>query len=203
MTASTTIEREIVQMYFDGKDFKKGVQGSIDDLDQLKKSMNMKGASRSFGELEKASRVDFSPLGRGLDSVSAKIGIMQIAAITLVSRITNAVIDGVKKLGDALIIAPVRTGMEEYETQLNSVQTILANTKKEGTELSQVTDALDELNRYADLTIYNFTQMTKNIGTFTAAGVKLDTSVQAIKGIANLAAASVQTLIRRLPLCTS
>jgi tape measure domain-containing protein len=190
MTASTTIEREIVQMYFDGKDFKKGVQGSIDDLDQLKKSMNMKGASRSFGELEKASRVDFSPLGRGLDSVSAKIGIMQIAAITLVSRITNAVIDGVKKLGDALIIAPVRTGMEEYETQLNSVQTILANTKKEGTELSQVTDALDELNRYADLTIYNFTQMTKNIGTFTAAGVKLDTSVQAIKGIANLAAAS-------------
>lgn len=196
MTSSTTIEKEIVQMYFDGKDFKKGVQGSINDLDQLKKSMDMKGASRSFGDLEKAARVDFSPLGRGLDSVSAKIGIMQIAAITLVSRITNAVIDGAKKLGDALIIAPVRTGMEEYETQLNSVQTILANTKKEGTNLQDVTDALDELNRYADLTIYNFTEMTKNIGTFTAAGVELDTSVAAIKGIANLAATSGSSAVQ-------
>lgn len=40
------------------------------------------------------------------------------------------------------------------------------------------------------MTIYNFTEMTRNIGTFTAAGVDLDTSVAAIKGIANLAAVS-------------
>lgn len=40
------------------------------------------------------------------------------------------------------------------------------------------------------MTIYNFTEMTRNIGTFTAAGVDLDTSVSAIKGIANLAAVS-------------
>lgn len=58
------------------------------------------------------------------------------------------------------------------------------------TTLEDVTDALDELNTYADKTIYNFADMTKNIGTFTAAGVDLDTSVQAIKGIANLAAMS-------------
>ena len=32
------------------------------------------------------------------------------------------------------------------------------------------------------MTIYNFTEMTRNIGTFTAAGVDLDTSVAAIKG---------------------
>lgn len=43
------------------------------------------------------------------------------------------------------------------------------------------------------MTIYNFTEMTRNIGTFTAAGVKLDTSVSAIKGIANLAAVSGST----------
>ena len=35
--------------------------------------------------------------------------------------------------------------------------------------------------------------MTRNIGTFTAAGVKLDTSVSSIKGIANLAAVSGST----------
>ena len=58
------------------------------------------------------------------------------------------------------------------------------------TTLEDVNEALEELNTYADKTIYNFADMTKNIGTFTAAGVDLDTSVQAIKGIANLAALS-------------
>ena len=67
---------------------------------------------------------------------------------------------------------------------------ILANTQHEGTNLQQVNRALDELNTYADKTIYNFTEMTRNIGTFTAAGVNLQTSVDSIKGIANLAAVS-------------
>lgn len=58
------------------------------------------------------------------------------------------------------------------------------------TTLEEVNAALDELNTYADKTIYNFTEMTRNIGTFTAAGIDLDTSVKSIKGIANLAALS-------------
>ena len=84
----------------------------------------------------------------------------------------------------------LKDGFAEYETQINSVQTILANTQSKGTKIDDVNKALDELNRYADQTIYNFSEMTRNIGTFTAAGVDLDTSVNAIKGIANLAAVS-------------
>ena len=80
--------------------------------------------------------------------------------------------------------------MYKRQTQINAVQTILANTSSKGTTLDQVNHALDELNHYADMTIYNFTEMTRNIGMFTAAGVDLDTSVAAIKGIANLAAVS-------------
>lgn len=59
--------------------------------------------------------------------------------------------------------------------------------------LEIVNDRLDQLNHYADKTIYNFTEMTRNIGTFTAAGVELDTAVQSIQGIANLAAISGST----------
>jgi tape measure domain-containing protein len=90
----------------------------------------------------------------------------------------------------AFTFAPVIDGLHEYENQLNSVQTILANTKDQGTNLKQVNGALNQLNKYADKTIYNFGQMTKNVGTFTAAGVDLKTSVASIKGISNLAALS-------------
>ena len=98
-----------------------------------------------------------------------------------------------KKMVSAVTIDPIKSGFAEYETQMNAVQTILANTRKEGTNVKMVNAALDELNHYADKTIYNFTEMTRNIGTFTAAGVKLNTSVSAIKGIANLAAVSGST----------
>jgi tape measure domain-containing protein len=56
--------------------------------------------------------------------------------------------------------------------------------------LSQVNAVLAQLNTYANQTVYNFSDMAKNIGTFTAAGVGLQTSVNSIKGIANLAALS-------------
>jgi tape measure domain-containing protein len=90
----------------------------------------------------------------------------------------------------AFTLDPLTSGLQEYETNLNSVQTILANTQASGAKLKDVNAALLDLNRYSDKTIYNFSQMAKNIGTFTAAGVDLKTATGSIKGIANLAALS-------------
>jgi tape measure domain-containing protein len=57
-----------------------------------------------------------------------------------------------------------------------------------GSTLEEVNAALAELNKYADLTIYNFAQMTENVGRFTAQGVNLKDSVTAVKGMSNVAA---------------
>lgn len=184
------IEKEIVQLMFDAKDFAKGIKNSIDQLGDLKKSINMDQQVKAFSDLETAADVDMTPLGKSLDKVSFKMRALATTAGIMMADIIKSVAGSVKGLADTLVLEPIKTGLEEYETQINAVQTILANTAKAGTTLADVTAALDELNEYADLTIYNFTEMTKNIGTFTAAGVDLDTSVAAIKGIANLAAVS-------------
>ena len=131
-----------------------------------------------------------SPLSNAVETVRVRFSALEVMAITALQNITNSVLAVGKNLVSAFTIDPIKTGFEEYETQINAVQTILANTSSKGTTLDQVNNALDELNHYADMTIYNFTEMTRNIGTFTAAGVDLDTSVAAIKGIANLAAVS-------------
>lgn len=190
MTSSTTIEKEIVQMEFDARKFREGVKQSTDDLSAFKKSFDMKTAVDALSELEKASNLDFSGMAQSLESINNKLSLIGVAAGVMVAKVTDAVLGAARSLVDTVILDPVVTGLEEYETQLNAVQTILANTQKQGTTLKDVNGALDELNTYADLTIYNFTQMTENIGKFTAAGVELDTSVSAIKGIANLAALS-------------
>ena len=133
--------------------------------------------------------INMDAITEQMNNVAAKIEPMQAALAGVFAGV------GQKAMGYGIqamqnFTTGIKDGFTEYETQINAVQTILANTQSKGTTISDVNKALDELNRYADLTIYNFSEMTRNIGTFTAAGVDLNTSVSAIKGIANLAAVS-------------
>lgn len=188
---SRTIDERIVEMRFDNRQFEQNVQTSLSTLDKLKRGLDLDNAAKSLDGLgDAAKRCDMSVLGKSVETVQAKFSAFQVVAMTTLSNITNSAVNTGKRLVSALTIDPIKTGFQEYETQIGAVQTILANTQHEGTNLQQVNRALDELNTYADKTIYNFTEMTRNIGTFTAAGVNLRTSVDSIKGIANLAAIS-------------
>lgn len=188
---TTTIDNKIVEMAFQNSQFEKNVGTSIGTLDKLKRSLNFGDASKSFdGITSGAKNVNMNPIADGISAISNRFSALGVVGIGVLLNLTNSAIEAGKRIVNALVIDPIKTGLNEYETKLNSVQTILANTAKEGTNLEIVTNALNELNTYADKTIYNFQQMARNIGTFTAAGVKLDTSVAAIKGIANLAAVS-------------
>ena len=191
---SRTIDERVVEMRFDNKQFESNISTSMSTLDKLKQKLNLSGASKGLEEVNTASKkINMSGLGSTVESVSAKFSALQVMAVTALANITNSAVNTGKRIAAALTIDPIKTGFQEYETQINAVQTILANTSSKGTTLQQVNSALDTLNKYADKTIYNFTEMTRNIGTFTAAGVDLETSVSAIQGIANLAAVSGST----------
>ena len=191
---SREIDERIVEMQFNNSQFERNAQTSISTLEKLKQSLNLKGATKGLENIGSAAKkCDTSQLGNAVDKISVKFSDLEVMAVTALANITNSAVNVGKKIASALTIDPIKTGFQEYETQINAVQTILANTKNEGANLQQVNSALDELNTYADKTIYNFTEMTRNIGTFTAAGVNLRTSVDSIKGIANLAAVSGST----------
>ena len=191
---SKTIDQRVVEMRFDNANFEKNVSTSMSTLDKLKKSLKFEDSAKGFENISKAAgRVDMGGLSNGVESIRLKFSALEVMAVTALQNITNSALNAGKKIAYALTIEPIKSGLQEYETQINATQTILANTQKEGANINDVNRALNELNKYADLTIYNFTEMTRNIGTFTAAGVDLNTSVNAIKGIANLAAVSGST----------
>lgn len=188
---STTVDERVVEMRFDNKQFEQNIQTSLSSIDKLKRSLNLEGAAKGLETVnDAAQKCNMSPLTNAVETVRVRFSALEVMAITALQNITNSALAAGKNLVSAFTVDPIKSGFEEYETQINAVQTILANTSSKGTTLDQVNNALDKLNHYADMTIYNFTEMTRNIGTFTAAGVDLDTSVAAIKGIANLAAVS-------------
>lgn len=191
---SKTIDDRVVEMRFDNSNFESNVKTSMSTLDRLKKALKFDGATSGLESIDASvKRMNFSPLGNAIETINAKFSAMQVIGMTALSNITTAAMNAGSRLASALTIDPITSGFQEYETQIGAIQTILANTQSKGSTLQDVNRALDELNKYADQTIYNFTEMTKNIGTFTAAGVDLDKAVTSIKGIANLAAVSGST----------
>jgi tape measure domain-containing protein len=181
-------------MRFDNKHFENNVSNTMSTLDKLKQKLNLSGASKGLADVDAAAKnVNMSGLGNAVETVSAKFSALQVMGVTALANITNSAVNAGKRIVSALTIDPIKTGFSEYETKINSIQTIMSNTASKGTTMADVTRVIDELNTYADKTIYNFAEMTRNIGTFTAAGVGLEESASAIQGIANLAAASGST----------
>ena len=220
---SKKVDERVVEMRFDNKQFESGVKDTMSTLDKFKQKLQLKDATKGLDNLEKAAKkVDFSNITKSANAVGDDVSkltkemksafgsfenfaydagfrvrdIWLKVGNVLEYQVAGRIIDIGKNLAKAFTIDPILTGFQEYETQINAVQTILANTESKGSTLQDVNAALNELNKYADMTIYNFTEMTRNIGTFTAAGVDLKTSVSAIKGIANLAAVSGSTSLQ-------
>ena len=185
---STTIDQKVVEMRFDNKNFETNAKTSMSTLDKLKEKLDFSGASKGLDNISNAAKnVDMSGLGTAVEKVRVKFSALEAMGVAALVNIANQAVNTGKKIVSALTIEPIKTGFDEYELKMNSVQTILAST---GEDLETVNGYLEELNKYADQTIYSFSDMTASIGKFTNAGVKLEDAVLAIKGISNEAAVS-------------
>lgn len=189
---ANSVDERVVKLTLDTKQFEASINQVLASLDRLNKGLKLEGATKGFSDVSAASKnVDLGGMEKGLAGITERLRTMNVVGVAALVGLANQAVMTGKTLISSLTTKPIMEGFHEYETNLNSIQTILANTGLEGKAgLKKVTDALDELNHYSDQTIYNFSEMAKNIGTFTAAGVKLEVATAAIKGIANLAAVS-------------
>lgn len=193
-----TIDERVVSLKFNNGQFQKAVQTTLEGLSQLKTSMNFSGAKGAFDGLSSAAKsVNLQGLTDGIDKATSRFDNMKVVGLaalaTLTAKATSAGVDMAKNLVNSAFIKAPKEGLAEYELKIGSIQTILANTSKHGTTLKQVTANLDELNKYSDKTIYNFGDMTRNIGLFTNAGIKIEDATSMIKGFSNEAASSGTT----------
>lgn len=186
-----SVDNRVVQISFDNRQFEQNIAKTLESLDKLNKTIANQNSMKNLGASSGlAQSLGLDGISSAIQNISDKFSTMGVVAASVINNITNQAIAAGERIAKSLTLQPVIDGLNEYATNMNSVQTILANTSTKGTTLSQVNAALDELNTYSDQTIYNFGEMAKNIGTFTAAGVDLNTATSSIKGIANIAAMS-------------
>lgn len=190
---SKEVDQRIVEMQFNNADFEQKVSKSINSLKQLKDASQMEDAGKGLENLTKGvHQLDLSSIADGIEKLNARFSNLGIVGMTVMQNLTNAAMNLGNQLINALTEAP-RGGMQTYESFISATKQLKNSAKDaEGlpVTLDAVNKALDELNNYSDKTIYSFNDMTANIGKFTNAGVSLEDSVTAIKGISNVAASA-------------
>lgn len=170
---SRPVDEKIAKLTLDSDSFKKKATEAIKCISDLNK------------KFDSVNSVKMDNIEKSVDSIANRFTLLGNIVQNVFGRIANSVVSIGTNIFRALNITPLLQGYSEYELKLNSIQTIMVNT---GESIDTVSAALNELNKYADQTIYSFSDMTRNIGLFTAAGVDLQTSISSIKGLANLAA---------------
>lgn len=173
---SKTVDERVVKMTFDNQNFDPKVNASMNTIDKLKSKLNFTGASKGLETMASAT-----------DSVKVKFSALNTVAMTAVMNITNNIVNSAKRIMASLTTAPIDAGYNEYESKLKSIKVMMAST---GKSIDEVNKHIDDLAEYANKTIYSFDDMTQSVSKFTNAGVSLDKSVLAIKGISNEAAVS-------------
>lgn len=186
---SKTVDSRIVEMQFDNSNFEKNVKTSMSTLDKLKHAFKMDDASKSMRQLNREiEKVNPGILGQAVQQVTVKFSALQIAGYTALRRISDQAITTGKNLIKSLSVDNIAAGWNKYAEKTTAVATLIS----QGYNMDEVTKQLERLNWFTDETSYNFTDMVKNIGMFTASGQSLEDSVEAMMGIANWAALSGQ-----------
>ena len=114
-----------------------------------------------------------------------------LMGVNLVDRTITSTFDRLQSVINKFTYAPLMEGLSEYTDQLTEFQAIVQNSAQwfdnigGADHIQAITDALDDLNSYADLTIYKFRDMQRSFTGFVNAGLTVEDSATMAKGIAS------------------
>ncbi len=98
---ATEIDKRVVQMEFDNKDFERNCQASLTTLEKLKMALNFDGAKGLDSMAKAADKIDLSSLSKGAEAISVKFSAMQVAGMTAISELTKGLMNFGKKVWDS------------------------------------------------------------------------------------------------------
>ena len=143
---SRVVDERVVSMQFDNRQFERNIQGTLSTLDKFKHALHLDGATKGLENVNNAAKkVDMTHLGKGLEAVQAKFSALEVMGVTVLANLTNSALNASKRIAASLTIEPIKTGFNEYELKMGSIQTIMASTG----------ESLETVNKYLEDKICN------------------------------------------------
>lgn len=182
---SKEIDERVVEMKFDNRNFEKNVQVSLNTLDRLKKKSDLSKAGKGLENLGKAAdKVSFDKMSKSIDTVKVKLSAMSVVGATVLSNITNSVINSARKMENVVKDAVIGGGVRRAQNIENAhfqLQGLLKDEEK-------VQAVMDDAMYSVDGTAYAYDEAAKAASQFAASGLEagedMRKALRAITGVA-------------------
>ena len=183
---SRTIDQKVVEMRFDNAQFEQNVKTSMGTLDNLKKSLNMDGATRGLENVNQAvNNVSFDRMASGIEALRNRFSTLGIVGMRVIQNLTDAAMKFVNKglsfVTDGIVQGGIRRAMN-LENAHFQLQGLLKDETKVSAVMQNVQDAVDG-------TAYGLDSAAKAASQLAASGMQAgDDMFKALRGIAGVAA---------------
>ena len=183
---SRTIDQKVVEMRFDNAQFEQNVKTSMGTLDNLKKSLNMDGATRGLENVNQAvNNVSFDRMASGIEALRNRFSTLGIVGMRVIQNLTDAAMKfankGLSFVTDGIVQGGIRRAMN-LENAHFQLQGLLKDETKVSAVMQNVQDAVDG-------TAYGLDSAAKAASQLAASGMQAgDDMFKALRGIAGVAA---------------
>ena len=183
---SRTIDQKVVEMRFDNAQFEQNVKTSMGTLDNLKKSLNMDGATRGLENVNQAvNNMSFDKMASGIEALQDRFSTLGIIGMRVIQNLTDAAMSFVNKglnfVTDGIVQGGIRRAMN-LENAHFQLQGLLKDETKVSAVMQNVQDAVDG-------TAYGLDSAAKAASQLAASGMQAgDDMFKALRGIAGVAA---------------
>lgn len=183
---SRTIDQKVVEMRFDNAQFEQNVKTSMGTLDNLKKSLNMDGATRGLENVNQAvNNMSFDKMASGIEALQDRFSTLGIIGMRVIQNLTDAAMNFVNKglnfVTEGIVQGGIRRAMN-LENAHFQLQGLLKDETKVQAVMKNVQDSVDG-------TAYGLDSAAKAASQFAASGLEAgDEMYRALRGIAGVAA---------------
>lgn len=202
---ATEIDKRVVEMQFDNKDFEKNCQASLTTLEKLKMALNFDGAKGLESMGKAVNKLDFSNITKGADAIQVKFSAIQVAGMTMISELTKSFMNFGKNVWNASL-GQIKTGglarslkMDQAKFQMKALAGNMESVKNGLVDSMQiVTDMIGAANDAVDGTAYGLDAASAVASQLMASGLtnakEMFTHLRAIAGAASMTGRSYEDI---------
>lgn len=202
---ATEIDRRVVEMQFDNRDFEKNCKQSLSTLEKLKMALNFDGAKGLKDVGEAAKKVDLSQISKSAEKVQVSFSAMQIAGMTAISELTKSFMNFGKNIWNNTFGQIKKGGMArtlkidqanfQMKALANNFDEIAGDAEKLATFMTQMGTAIDNA---VTGTAYGYDAAASVASQLMASGLKnaeqMETDLRAIAGAAAMTGRSYEDI---------
>ena len=193
---SVEIDKRVVEMQFDNKQFERNVQASLTTIDKLKMALDFDGAKGLEDMTKAANKMDLSNVTKQTEAVRVQFSALQIAGVTMISELTKSFLNFGKNIWN-MSLGQMKSGgmartlkIEQAEFKLKALAKNILKVEEDSAELTAYVEKMSKAASDAvNGTAYGYDSAMSTVSQLVASGINdAEVMERYLMGIAGAAA---------------